>query len=145
MTTEPLDVQSVLASALAPWSGMPGRTAIGHVHLFVQELERAADFYHRGLGLDRVVWSYPGALFLSAGGYHHHLGVNTWAADAAPAGPRDARLLEWRVALPDLASVDAAADSVEAAGFALDREGKEWSAADPWGTVVRVYAGEGSE
>ena len=50
------------------------------------DLERAAAFYHAGLGLDQTVWSYPGALFLSAGGYHHHLGINTWATGAGAGG-----------------------------------------------------------
>ncbi len=87
MATNPLDVEAVLAAAGDEhWSGMPSGTVLGHVHLYVADLERAAAFYHAGLGLDKTVWSYPGALFLSAGGYHHHLGVNTWAAGAVPAG-----------------------------------------------------------
>jgi len=87
MATEPLDVRSlVAASGGEPWTGMPRGTTIGHVHLHVGDLETAAAFYHAGLGLDKMVWSYPGALFLSAGGYHHHLGTHTWATGAAPAG-----------------------------------------------------------
>jgi catechol-2,3-dioxygenase len=52
---------------------------MGHVHLHVGSLDGAEAFYHRALGLDKTVWSYPGALFLSAGGYHHHLGTNVWS------------------------------------------------------------------
>ena len=59
---------------------------MGHVHLHVGDLDEGAKFYHDALGFDKVVWGYPGALFLSAGGYHHHLGTNTWAAGAPPAG-----------------------------------------------------------
>ncbi len=74
MATEPLDLQDlVTAAGGAPWTGMPAGTVIGHVHLYVGDIGAAAAFYHDGLGLDKVVWSYPGALFLSAGGYHHHL------------------------------------------------------------------------
>jgi catechol 2,3-dioxygenase len=142
MTTEPLDVSSVLAQAGGPWSAMPAGTVMGHVHLFVADLEIAAAFYHRALGFDRMVWSYPGALFMAAGGYHHHLGTNTWAADAAPAGPEDARLLEWRVVLPSADEVEAAGTSVDGAGYAVERSEGGWSAADPWGTRVRVLAGE---
>ena len=81
---------------------MPAGTVMGHVHLHVGDLDRAAAFYANGLGFDKTTWSYPGALFLGAGGYHHHVGVNTWAgAGAQPAGPDDARLLEWTLALPD--------------------------------------------
>ena len=87
MATEPLDVEDLVrAAGSARWSGIPAGTVIGHVHLFVGDLEAAAAFYHVGLGFDKVVWSDPGALFLSAGGYHHHLGTNTWATGAAPAG-----------------------------------------------------------
>jgi catechol 2,3-dioxygenase len=120
---------------------MPQGTAIGHVHLFVGDLDEAAAFYHVGLGLDKAVWSYPGALFLSAGGYHHHLGVNTWAAGAPLAEPTDARLLDWTLVLPRPADADAAAHSIEAAGYTVVGERGRWVLTDPWGTVVRVLGG----
>ena len=102
MATEPLDLADVVAAAKGEkWTGMPRGTRMGHVHLHVGDIERASAFYHAALGLDRMVWSYPGALFLAAGGYHHHLGLNTWAgANARSATDDDARLLEWRIVLP---------------------------------------------
>lgn len=144
MATEPLDVRSLLTQA-APeqWSGLPPGTTIGHVHLFVGDLEAAAGFYHAGLGLDKTVWSYPGALFLSAGGYHHHLGTNTWAAGAPPAGPGDARLLEWELVLPTAADTGAALDSLERSGVTVSRELGGGIARDPWGTAVRLRSGRG--
>jgi catechol 2,3-dioxygenase len=139
MATNPLDVDGVLAAAGDErWTGMPAGTVLGHVHLYVDDLERAARFYHAGLGLDRVVWSYPGALFMSAGGYHHHLGTNTWAAGAEPAGENDARLLEWEMVLPDATDVSAAAESLELAGGSVRREEGSAIAADPWGTRLRL-------
>lgn len=142
MSTEPLNVRDLLAEAGdSKWSGAPARTAIGHVHLFVGNIEHASKFYHEALGLDKVVWSYPGALFLSAGGYHHHLGTNTWAAGAPPASDNDARLLEWELKLPDVESVDAAAESLSNAGFSVDRDGSAALVADPWGTCLRLLAG----
>jgi catechol 2,3-dioxygenase len=140
MTTERLDIRDLLAAAGSqPWTGMPGGTVIGHVHLHVGDLDQGAAFYHEGLGLDKIVWSYPGALFLSTGGYHHHLGTNTWSS-----GPRatdeDARLLSWTVALPSTADVEAAARGLESAGYRAGREGTAITAADPWGTVVRLAA-----
>jgi catechol 2,3-dioxygenase len=139
MATDPLDVDAVVGAAGAePWSGLPAGTVIGHVHLFVGDLERAAGFYHAGLGLDKIVWSYPGALFLSAGGYHHHLGTNTWAAGAQPAGPGDARLLEWEILLPSGQDALAALTSVEATGAPVVTGVGEGTATDPWGTTVRV-------
>ena len=94
MTTEPLDVRDLLAAGGAqPWQGAPPGTTMGHVHLHVGNLGAAEAFYHVGLGFDKTVWSYPGALFFSAGGYHHHLGTNTWAPGPSAADD-EARLLE---------------------------------------------------
>ncbi len=141
MSSVALDVHGVIASAHgAPWNGMPVGTILGHVHLHVGDIESGARFYHAALGFDRVVWSYPGALFLSAGGYHHHLGTNTWAAHAPRAADEDARLLEWSIVLPEPRDVDDAALSVDAAGFAHTREGTDLLVRDPWGTVARVTA-----
>ena len=104
--TEPLDVEDVVRAAGAErWSSMPAGATLGHVHLFVEDLGAASRFYHEGLGLDKMAWSYPGALFLAAGGYHHHLGTNTWAAGAPPAGEDDARLLEWTIRVPEPSDV----------------------------------------
>lgn len=140
MATEPLDLTDLVrAGGAEEWSGLPRGTTVGHVHLHVGSLETAASFYHQGLGLDAVVSSYPGALFLSAGGYHHHLGLNTWAGpDAAPPGQADARLLEWTIELPSAAEADAAAASLERAGHAAERSGSAWTVRDPWGTPVRL-------
>jgi len=139
MATDPLDVDAVVrAAGSEPWSGLPPGTVIGHVHLFVGDLERAAGFYHVGLGLDKIVWSYPGALFLSAGGYHHHLGTNTWAAGAQPAGPGDARLLEWEMLLPSGEDARAALASLAATGAPVVTGERGGTATDPWGTTVRV-------
>jgi catechol 2,3-dioxygenase len=135
MTTEPLDVGSVIAAGGGDgWDAAPAGTTMGHVHLHVGSLERAEAFYHRALGFDKTVWTYPGALFFAAGGYHHHLGTNTWAS-RQPAGDDQARLISW-----DLETADAhgAAASVAAAGYAVTRHADAWSAADPWGTTVRI-------
>lgn len=138
MATEPLDVQDlVVAGGNQPWTGMPAGTVIGHVHLHVRDIAQATPFYHEGLGFDKVVWSYPGALFLSAGGYHHHLGMNTWAAGAPLATDDDARLLEWEIVVPKAEDVDAVAASLERNGASVARDGGV-VAGDPWGTRVRV-------
>jgi catechol 2,3-dioxygenase len=143
MDTRPLDLDSLVRAAGGErWTGMPAGTTIGHVHLHVGDIDGAAAFYHQALGLDKVVWSYPGALFLSAGGYHHHLGLNTWAGPGArPAGEDDARLLDWEIVLPRPADAEAAASSLESAGHAATRIEGGWLATDPWGTAVRIVAG----
>ncbi len=139
MATEPIDLRSLIAAAgTEPWDGAPAGTTIGHVHLHVGDIDRAASFYHEALGFDKVVWSYPGALFLSAGGYHHHLGTNIWARGAPPSRLDEARLIEWTIKLPDGAAVEAARRSLEQAGYSVTESDGTWSAADPWGTVVRV-------
>jgi catechol 2,3-dioxygenase len=119
---------------------MPAGTVIGHVHLYVGDLDRAAAFYHEGLGLDKIVWSYSGALFLSAGGYHHHLGTNTWAKGAPPATDADARLLEWEVLLPSNEDAAAALSSLAQSGATVERAADGGTVRDPWGTPVRLRA-----
>jgi catechol 2,3-dioxygenase len=86
-----------------------------------------------------MVWSYPGALFLAAGGYHHHLGTNTWSRGPS-AAPDQARLLDWEVVVPDAGAAAAAARSLAAAGHAVREADGAWSSADPWGTALCIVA-----
>jgi catechol 2,3-dioxygenase len=144
MATDPVDVDALLRDAGdAPWIGMPAGTVMGHVHLHVGDLDGAAAFFSEGMGFDRNVWSYPGALFLGAGGYHHHLGTNTWAGPAArPSDDATARLLEWTIELPDAASVESVRAQLEHAGYPVEREGAgEVVTRDPWGTRIRLCVG----
>jgi catechol 2,3-dioxygenase len=139
MATETLDVRDVIAAANgAAWEGMPAGTRLGHVHLFVGDLDAGERFYHVGLGLDKVVWSYPGALFLSAGGYHHHLGTNTWARHASPATEHDARLLDWEMILPAATDVAGAAASLATQGVVVQWDTAGATVRDPWGTSLRL-------
>ncbi len=139
MTTKPLDLPNLLAAAGdEPWTGAPAGTTLGHVHLHVGGLAEAEAFYHAALGFDKVVWSYPGALFLSAGGYHHHLGTNIWAGDAPRPTAADAQLLEWEIVLPGDAMVADVARSLERAGYSVTREIGGVVTRDPSGTAVRI-------
>ena len=139
MTTNHLDVDSLIEAARGErWTGMPPGTVLGHVHLYVGDIEKAEAFYHHALGFDKVVWSYPGALFLSAGGYHHHLGTNTWARGAPAATDEDARLLEWEIIVPTKKDAEDAANHVIAAGYEAKPENGEWILTDPWGTSLRL-------
>jgi catechol 2,3-dioxygenase len=142
MATAPLDVRDLVrAGGDEPWTGAPPGTRMGHVHLHVDDLESAAAFYHRALGFDKVTLSYPGALFMSAGGYHHHLGTNTWAADAPLPTDQDARLLEWTIFLPRQNAVDDAARSLRIAGFHVSQDTNgDAVSIDPTGTRVRISA-----
>ncbi len=143
MASDPLDIEGLLVDATAPWTGMPAGTGMGHVHLSVDDLGSAERFYQRDLGLAVTTRDYPGALFLSAGGYHHHLGTNTWSRGVQAAGPGDARLMEWELRLPDSAGVDAAAAVLAAAGHAVTEHDGAVVVTDPWGVDVRLRSPAG--
>jgi catechol 2,3-dioxygenase len=138
MGIDPLDVEALVrAGGEMAWTGMPEGTVMGHVHLHVGALDQSTRFYHDSLGFDRLA-TIPGAEFFSSGGYHHHLGTNTWAAEAPSAKPGDARLVEWTVVLPSPDDVEAAARSLEAGGHSVARQSNGALAHDPWGTGVRL-------
>ncbi len=142
MATDPLDVSGLLdAAGGQPWTGMPDGTTMGHVHLHIGDIAAGSSYFSGALGFDKTVWHYPGALFLGAGGYHHHLGTNTWAGpDASPAADDEARLLEWTVRLPGEADLDAARESLSRSGYPVDRDAASLVTHDPWGTQLRITA-----
>jgi catechol 2,3-dioxygenase len=120
MATLPLDLEGVMADeGLGEGSanGMPADTTMGHVHLRVADIPAAEAFYNGALGLEVMVRSYPGALFVSAGGYHHHIGLNTWQSQGAPAPPEGSLGLDrYELVLPDENERDAAAARVGETG-----------------------------
>jgi len=139
MAVDPLDVSSLVSAAgEEAWSGVPTGSTIGHMHFYVGDLAQAEAFYHAAIGFDKVVWNFPGALFISAGGYHHHVGLNTWAAGSPVATAADARLAEWRLVLPDASGVAAVRHSLETAGFQVRAHNGDAVAEDPWGIRVRL-------
>jgi catechol 2,3-dioxygenase len=141
MATDPLDGAGLITAADgATWNGMPTGTTIGHVHLHVGDIAAARSFYHDALGFDIVVSTYPGALFLSAGGYHHHLGLNTWAgAHAVAPAENEPQLLSWDLLMPSADDVAAAAHSLARHGYAVSPEEIGGSVAhDPWQTPLRL-------
>ncbi|MEO8092387.1 MAG: VOC family protein [bacterium] len=105
-------------------TGMPAATRMGHVHLNVADIPASEIFFVGPVGFDVTVRGYPGALFFSAGGYHHHVGVNTWAGEGAPAPPVGARGLRWfELVLPGAEAVEATAARLADAGS--DPEARE--------------------
>ncbi len=134
MVSEALDLDGLLAqSSGEPSVAMPAATAIGHVHLKVADVSRAADFYRDALGMDEQA-RLPSAAFLSAGGYHHHIGLNSWQSRGS--GPSAAntpglRLIEFE--LSSGAALDALAANLESstAGAASAREGGRLLVGDP--------------
>ena len=124
MATDPLDLDGILAELereTEPWSGLHPQTTIGHIHLHVADLGAAQAFYHGVLGFDLIQRLAGSADFVSAGGYHHHIGYNTWAGVGAPPPPPDAAGLRYFVVrLPNDAELARVADRVRKAGLPLE-------------------------
>lgn len=120
ITTEPLDVHGVLAELRGferEWNGLHSETILGHIHLHVADLASSEDFYVKVMGFDLVARYGPSASFVSAGGYHHHIGMNMWAGRNVPPPPDEALQLQWfSLQLPDSASVAQLIRNLEAVG-----------------------------
>lgn len=105
MVTDPLDINDlvkVFRDEKYEWKGIHPGTDIGHIHLQVSKLSFVEKFYFDILGMDITQDTYPGALFLSAGGYHHHIGTNVWAGEgAAPPNPNTRGLAGFGIHIPD--------------------------------------------
>jgi len=140
MSTLALDLNDVLgelqvASELQTIA--PSGTKIGHVHLQVSDLREAEAFYHGVLGFDVVVRGYPGALFVSAGGYHHHIGLNTWhSLGAAPAPAGAVGLRSFEIELPDERALEAVLARLDAASIPSIRQHDGVHVRDPFGSGV---------
>jgi catechol 2,3-dioxygenase len=118
---EPLDVEALFSHLKEDDRldvPIPQETRLGHMHLHVRDLEEAVDFYHGAIGFDVMGIVKPFRMaFVSAGGYHHHIGLNTWAGEGAPPPPADAAGLRYfTVNLPDKAEFEKVMERIEQAG-----------------------------
>jgi catechol 2,3-dioxygenase len=143
METLPLDLEDVLRE-LDGDPGDPGpmsaATTVGHVHLKVSDIAASEDFYTGVLGFD-VMAHMPSASFVSAGGYHHHLGMNVWHSRGGPAPPPGALgLRSYEVVLPEVGDVEAAGDRLDAAGIEVERANGSVVATDPSGNRLLLRA-----
>nr|WP_136589234.1 VOC family protein [Salinigranum halophilum] len=137
MDTLPLDLDDLRAAATgASADALPSGTDLGHVHLEVSSLEASKAFYVDRLGLNTRNESYQGALFVAAGDYHHHVGVNTWNRRQSPGG--SSRGVEWFEFVVPVEAVTALREALEGAGAAVDRVGDTLRLTDPDGIEVRV-------
>ena len=140
MTVDPMDVEGVIAAGRErpePWAGLSPETVVGHVHFTVAGLKPAVAFYRDVIGFD-VMMSVPSLVAVSAGGYHHHLNLNTWAGEqAAQDSDRVAGLSGWELRVPDGNERKALIERVTAAG-ALAPSSNGVSARDPDGVVVEI-------
>lgn len=135
MFTAALDLDALIDAAPGeevPRHSDPGLT-MGHVHLHVGDLARGNAFYRDAIGFDEMVNFGGTAEFVSAGGYHHHLGYNVWRGEGVPAQPPGVvGLRHWTVVLPGQGDVDAARERLERAGFATEESDGGVLARDPW-------------
>ena len=121
---------------------IPPETRVGHVHLHVRSVEEAVDFYHGIIGFDVMGLAKTYQMgFVSAGGYHHHLGLNTWQGEGAPPPPADAVGLRYfTIDLPDQKAYDEVVARVDAAGLPSNQTEAGLLLHDPSqnGVVLRV-------
>jgi catechol 2,3-dioxygenase len=121
MGTDPLDVDDLLREPVQPGWELAAGTVIGHVHLHVSDLAAAEAFYIGVLGFELMQRYGPGAIFVSSGGYHHHVGLNTWAGVGAPPPPPGAiGLRHFTVRFSDLEARDRVASRLASAGIPYD-------------------------
>jgi catechol 2,3-dioxygenase len=145
MATLPLDLENVLAElgdATQVEPHAPAGTTIGHVHLQVSDLVRAEEFYVGVLGFEVTVRAYPGALFVSAGGYHHHLGLNTWHSAGSPPAPAGAAgLRSFEVVVPSTDELQKVLRRIGDASLEVSSEAGGHLARDPFGNGVLLRVG----
>lgn len=134
ISTLPLDTDDLLAEATAPAAEMAPGTTVGHIHLQVGDLARAVHFYENIVGFEMVTRYGPSAAFLSAGGYHHHLGLNTWAGVNAPRPPSGSRGLRWfQVVVPGAEALSAVLSRIRNAGHSVDETDDGYVVTEPSG------------
>jgi catechol 2,3-dioxygenase len=125
MATEPLDMDGLMGEMVGhseEWSGLKPATTIGHVHLHVGNLDAAQAFYTQGIGFDLIMRYGLAAGFVSAGGYHHHVGFNTWAGVGVPPPPVQAAGLRYfEIVLPNDDEVEMVASRLRDAGYAFQK------------------------
>ncbi len=144
MATLPLDIEDILTHLPPASAGdavAPPGTRMGHVHLQVADLHAAKAFYSGVLGFDVVVEGYAGALFVSAGGYHHHIGMNTWQSlGAGPPPPGAIGLRSFEVILPEAEELERVLELVSDAGISTERSNGGAVIRDPSANTVHLMA-----
>jgi catechol 2,3-dioxygenase len=138
----PLDFQDLIAMVdgeEARAEASPG-LKVGHLHLHVGDIERALEFWRDGVGFE-VMTRFPSAAFIAAGGYHHHLGLNTWRGEGVPPQPDGVvGLRHWTIALRDAADVVAVRERVSVTEAEVEERPGGFLARDPWGNAVEIVA-----
>lgn len=139
----PLDMADLLSTVDGeePPAGADPGLVVGHVHLHVGDIEEALRFYRDVVGFE-VMTQFPSAAFIAAGGYHHHLGLNTWRGEGVPPAPEGVvGLRRWTVVLPETADVDELRSRVRTAALDYEDSGEGLLLSDPWDNRMLVMTG----
>lgn len=138
MDTLGIDAQAILAAgANTEWNGLPEGTVMGHIHLQVVDIEAAKEFYEL-LGFE-VVTPYPGALFMSTGKYHHHIGLNTWAgAGAHPASESMTGLEAFNIVYPSIEERETAVKNLREQNISVLEENEIFYTKDPSENKIKM-------
>lgn len=139
MDTLPMDIDGVMSELdrqPGDWTGLDAGTVLGHMHLHVRNIPEALAFYREVLGFD-LIMSMDTALFMSAGGYHHHIGLNTWGTLNAPPAPIDSIGLRYfTIQLPDQSGIDAVIARARSAGATIEDHAAGTLVRDPSGNAL---------
>jgi len=143
MTTLPLDVDDLMRElddpAGEPFARLPGGTVMGHVHLKVADVPQAVAAYRDGLGFGLMAQLGRQAAFMAAGGYHHHIGLNSWeSAGAGAPPPGTAALRRATIILPDTGERDSVLARWSALGHPVRDDGPEPVIVDPSGNALAL-------
>ncbi|MED4634859.1 VOC family protein [Peribacillus frigoritolerans] len=138
MGTDPLDGNDLLEESGGEWSKLPAGTLMGHIHLHVADLRKTEEFYMQGLGFT-VVNRYGGALFTSTGGYHHHIGLNTWNGVGAPAPKENSVGLNWyTLVYADEEARNKVTEQLEGIGAVVTEKEGFFAVTDPSGNEIHL-------
>ncbi|TDM00664.1 VOC family protein [Macrococcus carouselicus] len=139
MGTVEMDYQGVLdAQDGKPFTGLHPDTIMGHVHLSVQNLPASIEFYKDVFGMDIMQLYGTQAAFMSAAGYHHHLGLNTWQQAASPPSPDAPGLRKFEINIPNQEDFDYFREQFSAKGIRTEKDGGSEIIRDPNGIGIRV-------
>ncbi len=148
MATLPLDLKGLMAEVgeQEASEGLPLQTRVGHVHLHVADLDRAVRFYEGGLGFEVMAYYGSSAAFLASGGYHHHIGLNTWAGPGAPAPPRNAvGLRYYTLVLADENEGFKLRERADRAGIQYEAQERDLYLRDPFGNALLITSNDRTE
>lgn len=144
MATDPVDIRSLIDDGThkaEAWDVIPAGTRVGHIHLQVGNIAEAKQFYHAILGFD-VTAQLPGALFVSAGGYHHHIGLNTWQSlGGKPTPTNHAGLQSYVIAIPTREGLQEVKDRLVAHNIPVEEQEDGMSVNDPWSNQIVLKVG----